>query len=454
MVLALRTLPVALAGAAALLGLVAVVDPVLALAAAFGIAFVLLMLADLAVGVALFAFAASFFEAVPALGDISVAKGLGAVLVLSWFAALSLRPSWREQLFSALPGYTTLLVLLVAWGVVSVLWSGEPATTLSTAQRLALNVLLVPIAFAAIRTPRQFRWFAAAFIVGVLGSSLYGLVLAPADFDSEARLAGAGIDPNYLSLWLVAAGTLAVGLAARRDTPPPQRALIAMAAVACFLLVIFTGSRTGLIATGVLLVCAPAVLGRGRRLPAFVAAVASAAALVGAFFAFAPATVIERVTHPEGGSGRTDIWTVGWRMVEDRPVAGVGLGAFKDETVHYLLAPGAIKRSDYIVDHPRVAHNLYLEVLAEVGVVGLALYLAIAFGSVLLGLGAAREFDRTGRRAEGMLARAVVLALLAVLAGSFFVSVEYTKPFWIVVALGPILLALSRRPAPAERRAW
>src|SRR3954451_21665886 len=112
MALALRTLPVALAGAAALLGLVAVVDPAIALAGALAVAFVVLMLADLAVGVALFAFSASFFEAVPALGEVSVAKGLGLVLVLSWIAALSLRPSWRDQLFRARPGYTVLLILL------------------------------------------------------------------------------------------------------------------------------------------------------------------------------------------------------------------------------------------------------------------------------------------------------------------------------------------------------
>lgn len=453
MVLALRTLPVALAGVAALLGVVAVVDPAIALAGALAIAFVVLMLADLGVGVALFAFAASFFEAVPALGEVSVAKGLGLVLVLSWLAGLSLRSAWRDQLSTTLPAFATLLLLLVGWGVVSVLWSEQPGTTLSTVQRLALNVLLVPIVFAAIRSPRQLRWFIAALLLGVLGSSLYGLVVSPASLDSEGRLGGAGIDPNYLALWLVCAGTLAMGLVGRRDTSAPQRALLFMAAALCFLLVVFTGSRTGLIATAVVVVCSPAVLGRGRRVSAAVAAVLSAAALIGAFFLFAPPAVVERVTHPEGGSGRTDIWTVGWRMVEAKPVTGVGLGGFQQASVHYLLAPGTIKRSDYIVDHPKVAHNLYLEVLAEVGVVGLLLYLGIAFGSVFMGLTAAREFDRAGRRSDGMLARAVVLALMAVLAGSFFVSVEYTKPFWLAIALGPVLLALSRRAVPAGRPA-
>ncbi len=92
------------------------------------------------------------------------------------------------------------------------------------------------------------------------------------------------------------------------------------------------------------------------------------------FGAFAPAEATERVTKIDGGTGRTDVWTVGWRMVEDHPVRGIGNGNFANTSVHYLLQPGSIVRDDFIVDTPKVAHNSYLEVLAELGVVGLVLF--------------------------------------------------------------------------------
>jgi hypothetical protein len=35
--------------------------------------------------------------------------------------------------------------------------------------------------------------------------------------------------------------------------------------------------------------------------------------------------------------------------------------------------------------------------------------------------------------------------MFALLAGSFFVSIQYAKTSWMLIALGPVLLALARR---------
>ena len=40
---------------------------------------------------------------------------------------------------------------------------------------------------------------------------------------------------------------------------------------------------------------------------------------------------------------------------------------FPVASIHYLLEPGALMRTDFIVDNPKVAHNTYLNVLAELG---------------------------------------------------------------------------------------
>jgi exopolysaccharide production protein ExoQ len=174
---------------------------------------------------------------------------------------------------------------------------------------------------------------------------------------------------------------------------------------------------------------------------------------IGYFSVVAPAAG-HRLFEADGGSGRTDIWKVGWRMVEAKPVTGVGAGNFPDASIHYVLVePGAIQNDTYVVDDPHVAHNIYLGFLAELGIVGLCLFLLIAGGSLRAAALAARNFARSGDRELELMTRAVVVAILALLAADFFLSDQYSKQLWLLLAFGPALLAISLRAEepPATR---
>jgi len=73
------------------------------------------------------------------------------------------------------------------------------------------------------------------------------------------------------------------------------------------------------------------------------------------------------------GSGRADYWRVAWREFTENPLLGSGAGSYE----RYWLRdrPNAF--------YARDAHNLYLEVLAELGPVGLLL-LCVALGAPLV----------------------------------------------------------------------
>lgn len=73
------------------------------------------------------------------------------------------------------------------------------------------------------------------------------------------------------------------------------------------------------------------------------------------------------------GSGRVDYWRVAWHEYADHPLLGTGGGSYERFWVHDR--PNAF--------YTRNAHNLYLEVLAELGPVGLALLL-VALGTPLV----------------------------------------------------------------------
>jgi len=441
------------AAASAALGVLAVLDPALGLGAALAVAFMILVLADLTLGVLLFSMIA-FMEVLPGAGDLSASKAAGGVLAVSWIAALAVRASWREQLFARHPGYASACLLFVTWGFTTALWAESSEAVMADTPRYALNFILVFIVYSAVTRREHAQALAAAFIGGVLLSAVYGLVIAPGDLDAaaEGRLTGADIDPNYLATWLVAGTVLGVALGFSQISAA-GRGLAFLGALLCAVAMLATVSRTGMAA--LLVAMAAAVLLAGPRRRAAVAAVTgTVVVLVVLYFAtLAPTAAVDRVASVGGGTGRSDIWTVGWRMVEANPLHGVGVGNFPISSVHFLLEPGAILRDDFIVDTPKVAHNVYLEVLAETGLPGLLLFAAILAASLAAAIRAARRFESLGDRTMGLLARGSAVAMLAVLAGCFFNSQQYSKPIWLLLAFGPALLAIARRQGETARSA-
>jgi len=98
---------------------------------------------------------------------------------------------------------------------------------------------------------------------------------------------------------------------------------------------------------------------------------------------------------------------------------------------------------DLVVDRPHVVHNTYLEMLAESGVVGLGLTLALAAIAVSSALRAARRFERAGERGLAVLARGVVAADAGLLTAAVFISAQATATVWVLLALGPMLLGVA-----------
>jgi putative inorganic carbon (hco3(-)) transporter len=162
------------------------------------------------------------------------------------------------------------------------------------------------------------------------------------------------------------------------------------------------------------------------------------------YFAIAPLAARQRVTMANT-SGRSDIWRVGWRMVEAQPLTGVGSGNFQEAAIHYVQGIGTLTSAYFIVDVPHVAHNVYLELLADLGIPGLLAFLGVAGFATLAAAKAAHRFESQGDVAMELVARCQVLALVAFMSADFFLSGEFSKQLWLTFALSPAILALSHR---------
>jgi hypothetical protein len=131
------------------------------------------------------------------------------------------------------------------------------------------------------------------------------------------------------------------------------------------------------------------------------------------------------------GNGRTEQFHTAWQQVTDHPILGGGAGSY----------------GDYWFQHRRIAatvhdaHNLYLETLAELGPIGLAL-LALALAVPLAAVRRARSSP---------LAAAAAGAYVAYLAHAF-IDWDWEMPAVTLTALacGVALITLARGQRPAH----
>ena len=431
-----------LAGCAAALGLLAARSPLLAIGFAVALTFVGFVLADVTTGFLLFTFVA-FLEVIPGVGGgLSFAKVAGLTLLLSWLAATTAANARSRSFVSEHPYATGLIVLFLTWTAASAIWAQDQGTVFGAFFRYAPNLLLLPIAFTAVRTRRDATRFGIVFVGAALISAIYGIA-SPAGAAAGDRLGGAGGDPNILAMTLVGATAGAAGLALMPGNSKALRAGAGIAAALCVFATLGTVSRGGMISLGVVLVLAAVLSRHGRRSGAIALVVIVAAFSSVYVLTIAPAYVRDRITHNDGGSGRSDLWKIGWRVVQADPILGVGAGNFPIVSVHYVLRPGTITRSDLIVDEQKVAHNIYLEIPAELGIVGLILFLAITGFALRCGIRASRRFAEAGDRDMELLALSIVLGAAGMLTANVFISQQFNKPLWLLLSIGPALLALA-----------
>jgi hypothetical protein len=130
--------------------------------------------------------------------------------------------------------------------------------------------------------------------------------------------------------------------------------------------------------------------------------------------------------------GRTTEMLAALAAYTEHPILGVGPGQYMPyHSVHYQALPEVSIRELAI---PRRAHNLFLEIAAESGTLGLAVFLFIP---VLL----LRDLEGTRRRLLvshpdlARIAATFALALLAYLGTGMFLHLSYERYYWFLLGL-------------------
>jgi O-antigen ligase len=387
--------------------------------------------------------ALAYSEIIPAAAEgVTLAKVAGVVVLLGWLTARVRQPETRRGSFVRRHQVTgAALAAFLAWAGVSLLWVPRPHAGAGTLLRYILVLVLIPIVYSAVRSRVTAQRLAALLALGALASAGYGFFSGGA-FDY--RLAGAGFNADQLGSLLIPAVVTFTAFSAGAVGALRYRIAAAPLAAASLIATALTLSRGALIGLGACALLGPIVAGRGRRLATTAGVVGAALVVVVTLVTLAPAADRTRILHPGGGSGRRDLWTMAGRLIARHPLTGVGVGGFRDSSVRVLVEPGVVTRDEYVLDDPKPPHNIYLEVLAELGVVGAAVF-AVAIAALLMTFAQAWRLCAVSsdKRLE-LLCRGLFVGVVGFLVAETFESELFLKQLWVLLALGPATLAIAR----------
>jgi len=273
-------------------------------------------------------------------------------LLLAWSARAVLVKAWQQQ-----PALWGSILLLMAWGCVSLAWT--PAEDLTRESKRLLYILVFLLAFpllaqgGADRIRNLLQLGSALLAIAALISIVhfYGLQAHPL----QARLAGIGqISHPILGAYVVGAAALLLLYQMPRHRAFQLGWLLAVACLGSF--VIMSQSRGAALALLFTVVVAPFWLrDRHSRILAVGAVLATALA----FF------VMYDLITARGSSFRPEIFEQVLKMIGEHPWKGLGLGAAYDVKVPAV---------GLTFDH---SHNMFTHVAVELGLPGMLLWIFV-----------------------------------------------------------------------------
>jgi len=231
------------------------------------------------------------------------------------------------------------------------------------------------------------------------------------------RVVGYFADPNVLATWLVLLLPV-VAVALWRAAVPRWAAALFLALPGAALALTF--SRAPFLG---LLIAAAVLLGRRRPwLPVALAAVA----VVALANPLSSGRMISAIAP------RLDVWAEAARVVVAAPLFGVGAGGFRQVAPLYYNA-----------------HNLFLQLGAEGGVVAAAAMVVVLAGAVRLALRQARAPGQAGALGVALAVSLVAFAVVSVLDNPYNAR-AVSATFWLLVGLLLATARLGYRPADAR----
>ena len=146
---------------------------------------------------------------------------------------------------------------------------------------------------------------------------------------------------------------------------------------------------------------------------------------------------------------RLEIWRIAGGIIAENPVTGVGLGGYAKAHQQYALS----SRYNSIARGTRDTHSIYLNVMAETGIVGFLLLMGMLITALWQGRAAARDLEARDPGAARQM-KTLNIGLIAFMQAGIFASLHRVAFLYVYLAiLATASFALtSHITSPARRR--
>jgi len=387
-----------------------------------------------------------------------LARSLMLVVMMVGLAWLRLVPSQRRR---RLPfRMTAPMLAFVVSAAVSTIFSSDPRFSLEAARFFPVALLFFFAAQEVACSPKAIqRLCAASAIVIVLLSAdcLYQFWSGQSALAGSRRYGGriTGSVPHPNDLGVIPLLLPLAFLWIDRLRPWTLRGLgMLMLPLAVAALVLSQSRNAWLgLATGL---GGWLLLTRRWRLALAIAAAGSVVFIVAWWMDLAHVRARLATLGRLGAEGRIGIWLAAWEMFKDAPIVGKGPHVFAQHYFEYLARVDLPEGYRPDVAYIPWAHNMYLEMLAERGVIGF-----LAFNSVLAGAGVrVAKVYREAAAGLRTFAIAVAISFAVFLVMSVF-DLTFLKDwvslvFWLLAGLAarlPDLMDGSAVPRPGPEAA-
>lgn len=297
------------------------------------------------------------------------------LFAVSLLAAGMRRTPLMREAWAILP-----LLLYLAWATATVPWAADRHIAL---RRLILQFCIVGSVWLPVvmidnaQRVRELVMYVFGFVV--LANAAAIIVVPPTDLG----FAGLFSQKNALgALAAMAFVTFSSGIAASRRS---EQVICGLGVLAAGFLLVASRSKTSIILAIAVPLTAYAIAFAARGLRIRPGYISSAVLIVGVFaviFALGTGVRYENILQKLFGeatfTGRTDIWAFAWSEFLTRPIAGFGFNGFWGTGG----GSAATFANDTFLTDILQAHNGYLDILLETGLVGLTIFAVFAVVTV------------------------------------------------------------------------
>jgi putative inorganic carbon (HCO3(-)) transporter len=373
--------------------------------------------------------------------QLSTVKGIGAALTLAYL----LRLCGDRGAVIRLPRALGVATVLGIWIGLTLVFCANPSGGLEKFARWSLFLIFFFLIIQLVDGRAEIRRVLKVFTTSVAAAAGYTLFLFLGAHNGY-RAAGPLEDPNDLAYLMACT----IPIAAYLFKSDPRRRLAWGAAFALITAAMLaTFSRGALVGLGALVLWGIFT----RRIPFRAVAAGLIVGLIAVALAFTVwkpfiDVALKQKEHVAQSNieSREARWSAAIQLAGESPITGVGPGQYPREALPILRDGRGVLPS--VTVPQTVTHNTYLEILAENGFPGLALFIAYLVTIWFLLRTVQRRAEDEGDDDERWLATAMQASFLVAIVAGTFLSEELTAPFWVIGGLA-VVLARERVPAPA-----